>query len=208
MTPQNGRLVVGADSYTKLTLAQFKVAIDVNYPGCGTPGNPIARFDDFQIYHAIQLSTEAPEDSGVDAGLEPFVELFEPLVNESRYYLPWNIPPGTRLTDDGQWDGWSAHLGNDNSWIKENLIEFVRATRTGVLVRWTGKVPDVGAFEFEGEVAVGPMIMHGLASMNVAEILEQAYGPSQALELEYDREPLPRSSTPGMTCFHLRRRSV
>ena len=112
------------------------LSIETTYPGAGTFANPIERFPDIRVHNAIYLSTESDEDSGMDGGIEPSLELFEPLIpSTDNYYLPWNITEGLILTDEGKWEGWSAWMGNDNDQIYESKLQFLGADDSHVFVK-------------------------------------------------------------------------
>ena len=145
----------------------------------GTPANPVARFDNVRVHYGIEATTLEPDRQGEDGGLEPTLALFEPLRPDGRYYLPWEIPAGTKLVDEGRWDGWDAWLGNDNDGIVDNALEFVAVQRDRVKVRWTGHTGDCD-FLLEGELAIGEVRVSAPGDADIADVLATVFGDAMA----------------------------
>ncbi|MEI8363256.1 MAG: hypothetical protein WCG35_08560 [Betaproteobacteria bacterium] len=207
MQSDNSTLTIGNKTYKPLTRAIYRLSIETTYPGAGTFANPIERFPDIRVHNAIYLSTESDEDSGMDGGIEPSLELFEPLIpSTDNYYLPWNITEGLILTDEGKWEGWSAWMGNDNDQIYESKLQFLGADDSHVFVKWTGSDSDDHPFVFEGALQIAPIIMYGLASLDVPHILSRLFGEDQAASLIVNAEAVKGRQHPEWVKYEIRKK--
>lgn len=207
MQAKNSTLTLGDNVYDQLSRAVYRLRIETTYPGAGSFANPIERFSDLRVHNAIYLSTESDENTGMDGGIEPSLELFEPLLAATdHYYLPWNIPAGLILTDEGEWEGWSAWLGNDNGQIYDSILQFLGANDTEVFVKWTGSDSDDRPFAFEGALRIAPIIMYGLATLNVNDVLRRLFGEEQAASVIVDAEAVADSQYSEWVKYEIRKK--
>lgn len=207
MQPKNSTLTLGVDTYTHFTKAIYRLKIETSYSGMGTFANPIERFPDLRVHNAIYLSTESDENAGMDGGIEPSLELFEPLIGATdHYFLPWNIPEGLTITDDEEWEGWSAWMGNDNGPIYDSKLQFLGASDSQIRVRWTGSDSDDRPFVFEGTLQIMPIIMYGVASLNLPQILHRLFGEVQAASLIVNASPVRESQIPEWIRYEIRKK--
>lgn len=207
MRSENSTLTIANKSYKQLTRATYRLRIETTHPDAGTFANPIERFPDLRVNNGIFLSAESDEDSGMDGGIEPSLELFEPLISSTNnYYLPWNIPEGLVLTDSGEWEGWSAWMGNDNDPIYDSKLQFSGASDSHVFVKWTGVDSGGHPFVFEGALQIAPVIMYGLASLNVPLILSRLFGEDQAASLIVDAEAVKGSQYQEWVKYEIRKK--
>lgn len=171
--------VCGASQPPVLT-AQLEVLVEVfGADDTGTPANPVARFDGLRVHYGIEATTLDPDRQGEDGGLEPTLGLFEPLRPDGRYYLPWDIPAGTKLVDDERWGGWDAWLGNDNDAIVGNTLEFTAVRRDRLGVRWTGRTDDC-EFVLEGDMRIGTVRVSAPGDTDIDAALATLFGDAIA----------------------------
>ena len=161
--------------------ASLAVMVEVFGADDGTPANPVARFDNVRVHYGIEASTLDPDRSGEDGGLEPTLGLFEPLGPDGRYFLPWQIPAGTKLVEDDRWGGWDAWLGNDNDGIGENTLEFIAVSRDRVEVRWQGRIDGDCEFLLEGEMPIGDVRVSAPGDADIDAVLATVFGDIKAL---------------------------
>lgn len=156
--------------------ARFGVLVEVLDPvEAGAPADAGTRFANVRVHFALDATTLDPDRQGEDGGLEPTLGGFEPLRPDGRYWLPWDVPPGTKLDDASLDEGWDAWLGNDNAAIGDNALEFVGVARDRVEVKWTGRTGDC-EFVLEGEVPIGEVRVSAPPRADVAAALARVFG--------------------------------
>lgn len=179
-TPPVPTITICGAAQPPVLTAQLEVLVEAfGADDTGTPANPVARFDGVRVHYGVEATTLDPDRQGEDGGLEPSLGLFEPLRPDGRYYLPWDIPAGTKLVDGGEWGGWDAWLGNDNDAIDDNALELVDVKRDRVRLRWTGRTSDCD-FLLEGDVAIGEVRVSAPADADIGAVLATLFGDAIA----------------------------
>ena len=183
--------------------ARIEVAVEVFGPDDGAPANPVARFPNVRVAYAIEATTLDVDRQGEDGGVEPSLELFEPLRPDGRYWLPWDIPNGTKLVEDDRWGGWNAWLGNDNDGMGDNTLEFVDVTKRRVDVRWNGRIDTDCPFVLEGALRIGEVRVTAPGDADVAAVLATVFGDLETLgaRVTIERSVDSWTKTPRITAL-------